>query len=281
MIFWAFALIFSVDDNAPMKTYLEVAVFAAKLAGQSILESAKGVTSLMVEQKTLHDYVSEVDRRSEQIIVEEIKLHFPDHQILGEEYGEQGAADSDYQWIIDPLDGTTNFLRSIPHYAVSIGLRVNGVITEAVVFDPAKNDLFIASRGKGASLNSMPLSVSNLSSIRSGLLATGVPFSGDNLANVSSFTNTMEGLLALQTSGIRRLGSAALDLAYVAAGRYDGYWEASLKPWDIAAGVLLVEEAGGMVTDLQGGNDYMHSGDVLAANSAVHSDMLEVTSRTY
>ena len=264
-----------------MKKILETAITAAHLAGEFIQTSAENLSLLNVEQKTLHDYVSEVDRGSEKIVVDQILATFPDHQILGEEYGSQGNEGAQWQWVIDPLDGTTNFLRSLPHYAVSIGVLKGGVVHYGVVYDPAKKDLFVASKGEGATLNNVAIKVSSSDSIKGGLLATGVPFSGQNLDNIESFTNTMTDLLKCQTSGVRRLGAAALDLAYVAAGRYDGFWESNLKVWDIAAGVLIVEEAGGIVTDLSGGNDYLNNGDVLAAAKNVHQDMLLVCKKHY
>ena len=264
-----------------MNEFLNIAKQAALSAGKQIAASAQKIESLNIEQKSLNDYVSEVDRQSEMTISQLIADHYPAHAILGEEYGAQGCDDSEFKWIIDPLDGTTNFLRSIPHYAISIALMRREQIVCGVVYDPIKNELFSACKGAGAFLNEQPLKVSRSGGISGALLATGVPFSGDNLAQLDKFSNSMCGLLELQTSGIRRLGSAALDLAYVAAGRYDGYWEAMLKSWDIAAGVLLVEEAGGIVSDLRGGDDYLESGDVLAANPSVHKDMLGVTSRYY
>jgi len=264
-----------------MKPILEVAMQAAKKAGDVIQYAARDLTTLNVEEKSLHDYVSEVDRESEQIIAKHIQSVFPEHQILGEEYGERGGHISDYQWVIDPLDGTTNFLRAIPHYAVSIGVLLNGELCDAVVYDPAKEELFTASYGKGSFLNGRAIVVSSSGSIAGALLATGIPFSGFNFEHVHCFTHSMVGLLNKRTSGIRRLGAAALDLAYVAAGRYDGFWEANLKPWDIAAGTLLVTEAGGVVSDLQGGQDYLNSGHIVAANSAVHPEMIEVTCKAY
>lgn len=264
-----------------MKSIIDTAIDAAKQAGDGIQRAADDICSLNIEQKSLHDYVSEVDRQSECLICESIQAAFPNHQILGEEYGLQGAEGSSYQWIIDPLDGTTNFLRSIPHYAVSIGVLKDGVLEHAVVFDPAKNDLFTASRGAGAKLNGVAIKVSESANIKGALLSTGVPYSGDNLAQIQEFTSTMTDLLSQQTSGLRRLGAAALDLAYIAAGRYDGFWEANLKAWDIAAGALLVIEAGGVVTDLKGEENYLESGNVLAANPGVHKDMLAVTKACY
>jgi len=264
-----------------MKSIAKIAEQAASSAAKLIQLAASDISALSIEQKGLHDYVSEVDRGAEKKIVDTIQGAFPDHQILGEEFGYQGEDSSEYRWIIDPLDGTTNFLRSIPHYAVSIGVQKNGEVVHGVVLDVAKSDFFSATKGRGAFLNGTPIKTSARSEITGALLATGVPFSGENLNQIDCFTGTMLGLLARQTSGIRRLGSAALDLAYVAAGRYDGFWEANLKSWDIAAGVLLVEEAGGEVSDLRGGNEYLASGHVLAACSGVYNDMLNVTSANY
>lgn len=258
-----------------------VAEQAARLAGDFIQQAASNISALHIEQKSLHDYVSEVDRGAEQIIVKTIRKAFPDHRILGEEYGLLGESSAEYHWVVDPLDGTTNFLRSIPHYAVSIAVLRRGELVHAVVFDPAKNDFFYAGKGQGAYLNGDQISVSNSASIQGALLATGVPFSGENLAHIDSFTKTMVGLLECQTSGIRRLGAAALDLAYVAAGRYDGFWEANLQTWDIAAGALLVSEAGGKVSGLQGDDRFLQTGHILAANVPVHGDMLKITSSHY
>ena len=262
-----------------MKDMLRVAVSAAKSSGSYISKASKKTNELEVSEKQLHDYVSEVDRNSEIIITTLIAKHFPEHRILGEEYGHAGGTKSDYQWVIDPLDGTTNFLHSIAHYAVSIALIYQGEIVIGVVYDAAKDELFHAVKGEGAFLNEEKIGVSDKTSISGALIATGIPFNGENLEKVSSFTATMENILALQTSGIRRLGAAALDLAYIACGRYDGFWETNLQPWDIAAGILLVTEAGGVVTDLNGGNNYLQTGNILASNISVHSPMLSVTDK--
>lgn len=264
-----------------MITIIDLAIKAALAAGTFIDEASSDISALNIEQKKRHDYVSEVDRKAERIVVEHIKNVFPDHQIQGEEYGVQGDQASEYCWIIDPLDGTTNFLRSIAHYAVSISVLKNGRPEHGVIYDPAKKELFTASYGQGAFLNGNKISVSGLTGLKSGLLATGVPFNDDPLNPIEAFAGSMVGLLHEQTSGIRRLGAAALDLAYVAAGRYDGFWEANLKVWDIAAGVLIVTEAGGVVTDLHGGDDYLMSGHVLAAPSGVHVDMLNIIKAHY
>ncbi len=264
-----------------MNDILTVAQQAARAGGSVITANAKRIGSLTIEQKSLHDFVSEVDRDAEQAIFAIIQAHFPQHSVLGEEYGAAGQAESDYSWIIDPLDGTTNFLRSIPHYCVSIGVCYRGDPCVAVVFDPVKQECFTAVKGQGSFLNDQPITVANLDGLKGALLATGVPYSGTYLAKLDGFLATMDGMLREQTSGIRRLGSAALDLAYVAAGRYDGYWEAGLKPWDICAGILLVQEAGGFTSDLQGKHTSLVSGDILAGNARVHADMLTITSLHY
>jgi len=264
-----------------MNEILSLAVKAAQASGRMILESSKNIDTLKIEQKSLHDYVSEVDRNSELIIRDLIREIFPNHAFIGEEFGEIGKQTSEYQWVVDPLDGTTNFLREIPHYAVSIAVLRNQVLEHAVVFDPAKDELFCASRGDGCTLNGNPISVSNAPSIEGALLATGVPFSGQLLIEIDSFTATMNSVLAKQTSGIRRLGSAALDLAYVAAGRYDAFWEARLQPWDIAAGALLVSEAGGRVSDFNGNHRYMQSGDIVAASPNVMAELVSTTQKCY
>ncbi|GHA15912.1 inositol monophosphatase [Arenicella chitinivorans] len=260
---------------------MSIAKAAAQSAGKYIAESFGDRAQLVIEQKSLNDFVSEVDRHSEQVITAELHRHFPSHRILGEEYGVSGGLESPYTWIIDPLDGTTNFLRGIPHFAVSIGLKHDDQLVLGVVYDPVKNELFSAELGRGAQMNGQTISVTNGGGLHGALLATGVPYSGDPLASLSAFTSTMTTLLAQQTSGIRRLGAAALDLAYVAAGRYDGFWESHLKPWDIAAGALLVTEAGGVVSDLAGRDNYLESGHVMAAGVQVHQAMLPITAQTY
>lgn len=265
----------------PTQEIAALAVKAAKMAGKLIQKGAEDLSLLNIEQKSLHDYVSEIDRNSEAAIYDLVAQAFPEHAFVGEEFGTVGDQQAEFTWIVDPLDGTTNFLRGIPHYAVSIAVVVGDHIQHAVIFDPAKGDLFTASLAGGAFLNGKPIQVSNCQSIRGGLLATGVPFSGQLLENLDSFTATMEGMLAHHTSGIRRLGSAALDLAYVAAGRYDGYWEASLNSWDIAAGVLIVQEAGGRVTDFVGADNYLKTGNIVAASPGLMDDMIRITSACY
>jgi len=265
-------------DNSQL---LAIAVNAAKRAGFHIKRSVKNIHLLNIEQKSLHDYVSEVDQRSEQMIREIILESFPDHDFLGEEFGSRRNSRSPYQWIVDPLDGTTNFLRGIPHYSISIALSLDGQIILGIVYDPAKDELFSAQDGQGAHCNSKPITVSDRASMQGGLFATGVPFNGQTLANLECFQSCLQQILLQETAGIRRLGSAALDLAYVAAGRYEGYWEANLNQWDIAAGALLVQEAGGVVSDLSGGADMLSNGNILAACPGSFESMLQISSIAY
>ncbi|MGV6808585.1 MAG: inositol monophosphatase family protein [bacterium] len=253
-----------------MHPMLHTAIRAAREAGDIIMQHAKHIDQLTIEQKTDNDFVSEVDKAAEYAIIRLIKKIYPDHAILAEESGQQLTENSDYEWIIDPLDGTTNYLYGVPQYAVSIGLRHKGRMLVGVVFDPLKDELFSAARGEGAMLNNRRLRVTNRPSMQGALLVTGIPFRAHQ--DLDLYLNTLRALIP-DTAGIRRPGSAALDLAYVAAGRYDGYWEFSLNPWDIAAGVLLVQEAGGLVGDLQGGNQHLRCGDVLAASPKVFKEM--------
>ena len=211
------------------------------------------------------------------MLTEDVLRAFPSHQVIGEEFGQSGAPVADYQWVIDPLDGTTNFVRGIPHFAVSIGILHCGEPYAGVVFDPIKQEMFVAQKGRGTRLNSQAVKVANRPGLRGALLSTGIPFSGQPLQQVEYFLSTLNRLLNQQTSGVRRLGAAALDLAYVAAGRYDGFWESHLKIWDIAAGVLLVTEAGGVVSELTGQDDFLASGNILAASPMVHLEMLKIT----
>ena len=262
-------------------SYLKIAIKAAKLAGEFIQQSASSISTLKIEQKSANDFVSEVDRKAESIIVDVLSSAYPDHTIVGEEHGAKVNQDTRRKWIVDPLDGTTNFLRSIPHYSVSIALLIDAQIEVAVVYDPSKDDLFYAEKGHGAFLNGREISVNELASLQSGLYSTGIPFNGKGQQQIASFTNTMHELLDQQTSGIRRLGSAALDLAYVACGRYDGFWESNLKSWDIAAGILLVTEAGGLVSDFQGGQDQLESGNIVATGKNIHPDFVKITQKHY
>lgn len=256
-----------------MHPMLNTAVRAARAAGQVMLRASARLDSLNVETKQRNDFVSEVDRQAEAVIIDILSKAYPQHAFLAEESGRSGAGDSEFMWIIDPLDGTTNYLHGIPHYAISIALEHQGRLEQAVIYDPLKDELFTASRGGGAFLNNRRIRVTQLKGLEGALLATGIPFREDQ--PIEAFLATLHGMLG-PIAGIRRAGSAALDLAYVAAGRVDGYWEFGLKPWDMAAGLLLVREAGGMITDFAGGDNTLKSGNVLAANPRLLHAMLTV-----
>jgi myo-inositol-1(or 4)-monophosphatase len=256
-----------------MHPMLSTAVRAARAAATVITRGSTRLDSLNIETKQRNDFVSEVDRQAETAIIDILAKAYPHHAFLGEESGLNGMEDSEYLWIIDPLDGTTNFLHGLPHYAISIGLEFQGRMEHGVIYDTSKDELFSASRGNGAYLNNQRLRVTGLKTLDGALLGTGIPFRDDQ--PVELFMATLRGMLG-PIAGIRRAGSAALDLAYVAAGRLDGFWEFGLKPWDMAAGLLLVREAGGMVVDFDGADRYMHNGNLVAANPRVMHAMLNV-----
>ena len=249
-----------------MQPTLNIAIHAAREAGKIILRNIDRVDSLTIETKEKNDYVSEVDRMAEQEIMATIRDRYPNHAIIGEESGHSKGRDDEYEWIIDPLDGTTNFLRGFPHYCISIAMRHKGRLEIGVIYDPIRDELFCAGRGNGAMLNDRKIRVSNLTSFESALLVTGFPFRENQ--NIDTYLATLREVM-LHTSGIRRAGSAALDLAYVAAGRSDGFWEFGLNIWDIAAGCLLVQEAGGLVGDHVGGHAHLETGNIVAANAKI------------
>lgn len=248
---------------------LNVAVKAARAAGAIINRAALDVEALRISQKQVNDFVTEVDQASEAAIIETLLTAYPGHGILAEESGSQhGAKDSDYVWIIDPLDGTTNFIHGFPFYCVSIALAVKGKIEHAVVYDPTRNDLFTATRGRGAFLNDRRLRVSKRIRLADCLVSTGFPFRpGDNFKEYMA----MMGDVMQRTAGLRRPGAAALDLAYVAAGYTDGFFEKGLQPWDVAAGSLLVTEAGGLVGNLSGDANFLDQKECLAANPKIYA----------
>ncbi len=254
-----------------MHPMLNIAVKAARRAGALINRASQDLDLLTVRSKRDNDFVSEVDTLAEQAIVDTLLEAYPEHAILAEERGRQG--ESEHLWIIDPLDGTTNFLHGFPQFAVSIGYLYRGVLTHAVVYDPSRNELFTASRGAGAFLNDRRIRVSKRQKLKESLIGTGFPFR--DFSHLESYLKIFRDLLP-QTAGLRRPGSASLDLAYVAAGRFDGFWEAGLSPWDIAAGALLVLEAGGLIADFQGEERYLDSGNVVAGNPKVFAQLLHV-----
>ncbi len=253
---------------------LNIAIKAARAAGSIINRAALDLEVIKVGSKGPNDFVSEVDRRAEEVIIQILLEAYPGHGILAEESGrEHGARDSEYVWIIDPLDGTTNFLHGFPVYAVSIALAHRNVVQQAVVYDPTRNDLFYASKGRGAFLNDRRLRVSKRLRLADSLIGTGFPFrKGDNLKRyVKMFEEVMQ-----SCAGLRRPGAAALDLCYVAAGYYDGFFETGLQPWDIAAGSLLITEAGGLIGNFTGESDFLHQREVVAGNPKVYGQLVQI-----
>jgi myo-inositol-1(or 4)-monophosphatase len=248
---------------------LNIAIGAARSAGNVIVRNLERVDRLTIGTKQRNDFVTEVDRLAEHEIIRVIHRAYPDHAILAEESGAQG--DNEYEWVIDPLDGTTNFLHGFPQFAVSIALRHRGRLDQAVVYDPLRQELFTASRGSGATLNDRRIRVSRANGLTGSLLGTGFPFRQQQ--HLDAYLEMFR-VLFPDAAGIRRAGAAALDLAYVAAGRLDGFWEIGLCPWDIAAGALLVLEAGGMVSDFDGGSDYLESGNVVCAGPRLNAAMV-------
>jgi len=255
-----------------MHPTLTIAVKAARRAGNLINRNARDLELLTVTTKGPKDFVSEVDRAAEAAIVETLLDAYPDHAILAEEGTAKGAnSDAENLWIIDPLDGTTNFLHGFPQYCVSIALQHRGQVTQGVIYDPVRNDLFTASRGRGAFLNDRRMRVSRRDHLRDCLIGTGFPFRDGSY--LDTYLQMMKTMIE-QTAGLRRPGAAALDLAYVAAGFYDGFFEVGLNPWDVAAGSLLVQEAGGLIGDLAGDGDFLHGGQVIAANAKIFAQMV-------
>jgi myo-inositol-1(or 4)-monophosphatase len=250
---------------------LHIAVKAARRAGAIINRAARDLDGLTVTAKQHNDFVTEVDRAAEAAVIETLHKAYPDHAMLAEESGAAGA--SDYTWIIDPLDGTTNFIHGFPQYAVSIGLRHRGTITQAVVYDPGRNELFTASKGRGAFLNDRRIRVSKRTRLRDALIGTGFPFK--EIGHLDEYLRMLTAVMR-GSAGVRRAGAAALDLAYVAAGRLDGFWELGLSPWDTAAGSLLIFEAGGLVSDLDGEPNYLDAGHVVCGSPKVFAQLLQV-----
>ncbi len=255
-----------------MHPMLNIAIRAARAAGKEIVRAFEQLDKVEVELKGTNDIVTNVDKDAEYIIVETIRKSYPKHTIIGEECGLLPGEDNDFQWIIDPLDGTTNFVKGIPHFAVSIALKVKGKLDQAVIYDPIRGELFTASRGKGAQLNGFRVRVNKSKDLSSTILATGFPFK--HKQHVNAYMEMFKSLF-LKSADMRRAGAASLDLAYVAAGRVDGFFEIGLKPWDTAAGELLIIEAGGLVTDFVGGHNHEKSGNIVAGSSHILKDILK------
>ena len=259
-----------------MQPMANIALRAARKAGDFMLRAMDRPEEFDIETKAPNDFVSNIDKTAEAIIVDQIRETYPDHAIIGEEFGAK-SGNSEFTWIIDPLDGTLNFLQGIPHFAISIGIMKGRHHEHGIIYDPVRGEEFIASRGSGAQLNGKRIRVSARSKLEDCVLATGLP-PGSVETRLDEY---MVGLKSLTGScrGIRRAGSAALDLAYVAAGRTDGFWEMGLSQWDIAAGIVLVREAGGFVSDLEGGESFFNSGDIIAANPKCWRTMVQVLNR--
>ncbi len=256
---------------------LNIAIRAARAAGTVITRNMDRIDTLKVDKKARNDFVSDVDRDAEATIIQTLRKAYPDHAVLGEESGMTGQTNSDYVWIVDPLDGTLNFLHGFPHFSVSIALKVKDRLDQAVVYDPVGQELFAASRGQGAWLDNKRLRVSTCSVLSDALLGTGMPYrKGQDLDEYSAALHEF----TLKSGGIRRPGSAALELAYVAAGRLDGFWQPGLKSWDCAAGGLLIREAGGLIGNFKGQDGWLDSGEVLAANPKVFHEMLQILKQT-
>lgn len=245
-----------------MHPMLNIAVRAAHHAGDIIMRSSENAASIKVDRKGKNDFTTEVDRFAEKEIISILRNAYPSHGILAEESGYQEG--DDYTWIIDPLDGTTNFLHGFPQFSVSIALKHKGRLEQAVIYDPLRQETFTATRGGGAMLGNRKIRVTDQKSLKGSLIGTGFPYK--NQQHIEPYLK-MFGSFFKESAGIRRTGSAALDLAYVAAGRLDGFWEIGLKPWDMSAGVLIVREAGGFVTDFDNGGTYLESGNLIAANT--------------
>src|SRR5512138_979083 len=254
-----------------MHPMLNIAVRAARRAGSIINRAALDGGGLNVRSKRAKDFVTQVDQAAEQAIIDIVRKAYPEHGFLAEESG-ASQQHSEYVWIIDPLDGTTNFIHGFPQYCVSIGIQQRGALAHAVVYDPARNELFTASKGRGAFLNDRRIRVSTLTKFGDALVGTGFPFK--ELGRLDLYTRQLQTMM--QTcAGVRRAGAAALDLAYVACGRLDAFWELGLSPWDMAAGALLIVEAGGLVGDLKGDQGFLESGDIAAATPKVFPALLE------
>jgi myo-inositol-1(or 4)-monophosphatase len=261
-------------SRAELDTFLAAAVEGAHAAGAVIRKGADNRAALFIERKTVNDFVSEVDKGAERVIIDTLSARFPGHAFKAEESGERGR--SRYTWLIDPLDGTTNFLHGFPHYCVSIALRIGEATAVAVVFDPTSGRLFTATRGGGAFLDGAPIRVSGRPDLAEAMLGTGLPFK--DWHSLDDYLASLREIMQ-RCAGIRRPGAAALDLAYVAAGWTDGHWEKGLNAWDVGAGSLLVEEAGGTVSTFSGTGGFLDSGHILVGTPGVHAALLDVLKR--
>lgn len=253
-----------------MHPIINIATRAARKAGDFIVRSLDRADDFTVTEKLANDFVTEIDQKAELIIIQTIQKSYPHHAILAEEHGLIDGAE--YTWVIDPLDGTANFIHKIPHFAIAIAIQKDGITEHGVIYDPVRDELFTASRGSGAMLNNYRIRVSRQTKMQYALLATGFPFR--HRSRLETYLQTLNTIYK-DVSDIRRCGTASLDCAYVAAGRFDGYWEMSLKSWDIAAGALMIQEAGGFVTDFKGQDGYLESGDIVCGNPHIQPALLK------
>jgi myo-inositol-1(or 4)-monophosphatase len=254
-----------------MHPMLNIAVRAARRAGSIISRASLDNAGLEVRSKRQNDFVTRVDHAAEEAVLDVVRKAYPDHAILAEESG-ASAGTAEYEWVIDPLDGTTNFIHGFPQYCVSIAIRHRGALAHGVVYDPNRNELFTASKGRGAFLNDRRIRVSKCTRFSEALVGTGFPFK--ELNRVEQYVKQFRSIIT-STAGLRRAGAAALDLAYVACGRLDAFWELGLSPWDMAAGALLIQEAGGLVADLGGEDGYLKSGEIACATPKIFPSLLE------
>ncbi|MNS82115.1 Inositol-1-monophosphatase [compost metagenome] len=259
--------------EAHMHPMLNTAIKAARRGAAVINRASFDLDRVVVTEKQHNDFVTDVDQAAEQAIIEVLSKAYPDHAFLAEESGASANShdENEYQWIIDPLDGTTNFIHGFPQYCISIALAHRGVVTQAVIYDPVRNDLFTATKGAGAYLNEKRIRVTKLDRISNALLGTG--YVAGSARALDEYLKMYQ-IMAERSQGVRRAGSAALDLAYVACGRLDGFYEKGLKPWDIAAGALMITESGGIVGEFSGESDYLYKGDVIAASPKIFGQMI-------
>jgi len=250
-----------------MHGMVNIAVRAARRAGELMIRQWNQLESLKVIEKSPNEFVTQVDQAAEAVIIEVIRDHYPEHAILAEESGATG--DHEYQWIIDPLDGTTNYVHGFPQFAVSIGVARKGEVEHGVVYDPLRQEIFTASRGQGAQLDGRRIRVSKRTTLQQSLVATGFPYRA-NLVHLERYLNMLRAVM-LESAGVRRPGSAALDLCYVASGRVDAFFELGLSKWDIAAGALIIREAGGRISNFQGNDGYLESGNVVAGSPKIYA----------
>jgi myo-inositol-1(or 4)-monophosphatase len=255
-----------------MHPIVNIAVRAARKAGSIINRAALAGGGLQVRSKRANDFVTEVDKAAEAAILEVVRKAYPTHAILAEESGASAAGGDEFRWIIDPLDGTTNFIHGFPQYCVSIGVEHQGALEHGVIYDPVRDELFTATKGRGAFLNDRRIRVTKCERLGEALVGTGFPFK--ELGRLDLYMRQLRAMME-KSSGVRRAGAAALDLAYVACGRLDAFWELGLSPWDLAAGSLLIQEAGGLVGDLKGDQGFMESGDICASAPKLFTPFLE------